>query len=38
MYGGMRVTYRILDGKNEGKRPLGITRRGWDNNIKMDIQ
>jgi len=30
--------YRVLVGKPEGKRPLGITRRRWDNNIKMDLQ
>jgi len=24
--------------KPEGKRPLGITRRRWEDNIKMDIQ
>jgi hypothetical protein len=25
-------------GKPEGKRPLGIPRRRWENNIKMDLQ
>jgi hypothetical protein len=25
-------------GKPEGKRPLGRTRRRWEDNIKMDIQ
>jgi hypothetical protein len=25
-------------GKSEGKRPLGRTRRGWEDNIKMDLQ
>jgi hypothetical protein len=25
-------------GKPEGKRPLGIPRRGWEDNIKMDLQ
>jgi hypothetical protein len=25
-------------GKPEGKRPLGIPRRRWEKNIKMDIQ
>jgi hypothetical protein len=25
-------------GKPEGKRPLGRHRRGWENNIKMDLQ
>jgi hypothetical protein len=25
-------------GKTEGKRPLGRLRRGWEDNIKMDLQ
>ena len=25
-------------GKPEGKRPLGITRRSWEDNIKIDLQ
>jgi hypothetical protein len=25
-------------GKPEGKRPLGRPRRGWEDNIKMDLQ
>ena len=25
-------------GKSEGKRPLGRPRRGWEYNIKMDLQ
>jgi hypothetical protein len=25
-------------GKPEGKRPLGRPRRGWEDNIKIDIQ
>ena len=25
-------------GKPEGERPLGRTRRTWENNIKMDLQ
>jgi hypothetical protein len=29
-------TYRILVGKQEGKRLLGRTRRRWVDNIKMD--
>jgi hypothetical protein len=33
-----RGAYRVLVGKPEGKRPLGRTRRGWENNIKMDLQ
>ena len=30
--------YRVLVGKLEGKRPLGRTRRKWEDNIKMDLQ
>ena len=30
--------YRVLVGKPEGKRPLGRTRRRWQDNIKMDLQ
>ena len=33
-----RGVYRILMGKPEGKRPLGIPRRRWEENIKMDLQ
>jgi len=25
-------------GKSEGKRPLGRTKRGWEDNIEMDVQ
>jgi hypothetical protein len=35
--GEKRNVYRILVGKPEGKRPLGRRRRGWMDNIKMDI-
>jgi hypothetical protein len=30
--------YRVLVGKSEGKRPLGIPRRRWEDNIKKDLQ
>jgi len=30
--------YRFLVGNPEGKRPLGITRRRWEDNIKVDLQ
>ena len=30
--------YRGLVGKPEGKRPFGVPRRKWDDNIKMDLQ
>jgi hypothetical protein len=33
-----RGTYRILEGKSEGGRPLGKPRRRWEDNIKTDIQ
>jgi hypothetical protein len=36
---GDRVgAYRVLVGKPEGRRPLGIPRRIWENNIKVDLQ
>jgi hypothetical protein len=30
--------YKVLVGKPEGKRPLGRTRRRWEENIEMDFQ
>jgi hypothetical protein len=30
--------YRVLVRKAGGKRPLVGPRRGWENNIKMDLQ
>jgi hypothetical protein len=35
--GDKRNAYRILVGKPEGKSPAGKPRRGWVNNIKMDL-
>jgi hypothetical protein len=32
------VSYRILVGRPEGRRPLGRPRRKWDDNIKMDLE
>jgi hypothetical protein len=32
------VVYRVLVGIPKGKRPLGRTRRRWEDNIKMDLQ
>jgi hypothetical protein len=32
-----RGVYRILVGKPEGKRPLGIPRHRWEDNIRMDL-
>ena len=46
-YGGMghaarmeegRGMHKVLEGKPEGKRPLGRPRRRWEDNIKMDLQ
>ena len=33
-----RGVHRVLEGKPEGKRPLGRPRRRWDYNIKMELQ
>jgi hypothetical protein len=33
-----RSVYRVLVGKPEGKRPLGGSRRRWEENIKTDLQ
>jgi hypothetical protein len=30
--------YRVLVGKPEGRRPLGRPRRGWEDNIKVDLR
>ena len=38
MYGEHRGAYKLLVEKPDGKRPLGRTRRGWEDNIKMDLQ
>jgi hypothetical protein len=37
-YGEGRVVYRVSVGKAEGKKPLGRSRRRWDDNIKADLQ
>ena len=36
--GDMRGAYRVLVGRNEGKKPLGRSRRRWENIIKTDLQ
>jgi hypothetical protein len=36
--GEKRDAYRILVGKQEGKRPLGRPKRRWLNTIKMDLR
>jgi hypothetical protein len=33
-----RSAFRILTGKSTGKRPLGRTRRRWEDNIRMDLK
>ena len=33
-----RCVYRVVVRKPEGKRPLGIPRRRWEDNIKMNLQ
>ncbi|KAJ4433169.1 hypothetical protein ANN_15426 [Periplaneta americana] len=36
--GESRNAYRVLVGRLEGKRPLGMPRRRWEDNIKMDLR
>jgi hypothetical protein len=33
-----RGAYRVLVGRPDGRRPLGRPRRGWEDNINMDLQ
>jgi hypothetical protein len=33
-----RKVYKVLAGKPEGKRPLGIPRRRWEDGIRMDLR
>ena len=33
-----RNAYRVLVGKPEGKRPLGRSRRRWEDNIKIVLR
>jgi hypothetical protein len=35
---GIRYSYKILVRKSEWKRPLGIPRHRWEDNIKMELQ
>jgi len=37
-YGEGRGVHRVLMGRPEGKRPLGRSRRRWEDNIKMDLR
>jgi hypothetical protein len=34
--GEERKVYKVLEGKPEGKRPLGRPRRRWEDVIRMD--
>jgi hypothetical protein len=34
----MRNAFKILVGKPEGKRPLGRSRRRWEDDIKMAVR
>jgi hypothetical protein len=36
--GEERGVYRVIVGKQEGRRPLGRPRRKWVDNIRMDLQ
>jgi hypothetical protein len=36
--GDSRGAYRILVGKPEGRKPLGLHRRRWEDNIKMYLR
>jgi hypothetical protein len=36
--GEKKGVYRVLVGKPEGKRPFGIPRRRWEDNIKLNLQ
>jgi hypothetical protein len=36
--GEERKVYKVLVGKTEGKRPLGIPRRRWEDGIRMDLR
>jgi hypothetical protein len=33
-----RSVYRVLVGRPEGKRPVGRSKRRWEDNIKMDLR
>jgi len=36
--GEKRGVYRVLVGKPKGKRPVGKSRRRWEDNIKIDLK
>ena len=33
-----RSAFKILTGKPTGKRPLGRSRHGWEDNIRIDLK
>jgi len=33
-----RGVYRVLVGKPQGRRPMGRSRRRWEDNIRMDLR
>jgi hypothetical protein len=37
-HGSGEVSVQDFGGKPEGKRPLGIPRRRWENGIRMDLR
>jgi len=37
-HGEGKSVYRVLVERPEGKGPLGRPRRGWENNIRMDLR
>jgi hypothetical protein len=37
-HGGGESVYGVLVGKPEGRRPLEIPRRRWEDNIKLDLR
>jgi hypothetical protein len=36
--GERRGVYRVMEGRSEGRRPLGIPRHIWENNIKINLK
>jgi hypothetical protein len=36
--GDRRSAYRVLVPRSEGKRPLGISRHRWEDNIKLSLE
>jgi hypothetical protein len=36
--GEERKVYKVLEGKPEGKRPLGRPKRRWEDGIRMDLR